>query len=101
MALTTTPLGRSVPGNLARVRTVIAADASYPTGGYTITPALFGFQFLGHAVAVSFAAIPVGCAEYVYNEATGKLQFLVSAGTEVTNGTSLVGTLINMEGYGN
>lgn len=101
MALTSTILGRTVPGNLARVRSVLIADSSYPTGGYTVPAILFGFQYLGHAVAISFAAIPVGCSEFVYNETTGKLQFLIAAGTEVTNGTSLVGTQVNMEGYGN
>ena len=101
MALTPVVLGSTVPGNLRRTRIVVAADASYPTGGYLPTPAMFGFQYLAHYVAVSFATIPVGCAEFVNNEATGKLQFLVAAGTEVANAASLAGTQVNLEGYGN
>ena len=101
MALTATALGSAVPGNLRVSRITVALDASYPTGGYTITPALFGFQFLDHAVVTTFTGVPVNCGEFAFNEVTNKLIMLTSAGVQVTAATSLVGTSVNIEGYGN
>lgn len=102
MAVTATILGRAVPGNLARVRAVITGDTSYPTGGYLITPALFGFQFLGHAVCTGLSSIGgtvVGDA--VFNEATNRLLFVSPAGTEVANATNVSTITVNLEGFGN
>jgi hypothetical protein len=46
MALSTVLGVRYVPGNTFEVPLDITFDASYPTGGYTINPASFGFQVL-------------------------------------------------------
>lgn len=102
MALTPTVLGSSVPGNLRRTRIVVALDNSYPNpAGYAFTPAMFGFQFLAHVVVIGFATVPVNCGEFVYDEVANKLQMLTSAGVLVANAVNLVGTSLNVEGYGN
>lgn len=101
MAITAVVLGSSVPGNLRRTRIVVTLDSSYPTGGYQLTPAMFGFQFLSHCVPICFTGVPVNCGEFALDETASKLIMLTSAGAQVTNATSLVGTFVNVEGYGN
>lgn len=85
---TTTPFDtRNLALSLARnheVRGTIKADSSYPTGGYTVSPAKFNlFQVAG--VLVEDAN---GYAVY-YNKTTDKFQFFSSGGTEVVNTTDL------------
>lgn len=78
----------------------LVADASYPTGGYSIPLATFGLgriQWTEEQIKV-----PVAGAQYaVYNTTTNKLQFFVTAGTEVANATSLVGLTAIVTAYGN
>jgi len=101
MALTSTILGQAVPGNLRRVRIVVTGDSSYPTGGYSITPALFGLQYLGHAVCTGPVAGSAVAADAALNQTTNKLLFLAPAGTEVTAATNVSAISFNVEGYGN
>lgn len=103
MALTSTILGSSVPGNLRRARIVVTGDTSYPNpAGYTITAALFGFQYLAHAVLIGPNQVNgtvVGDASF--NEATNALHFVAPSGSEVANATNVSAISFNMEGYGN
>ena len=102
MALVATNLDSAVPGSLRVKRITIALDNSYPNpAGYTLTAALFGFQYLHHAVVLGFVGVPVLCGEYAFNSATNNLQMLTSAGVLVANAVNHVGTSLNVEGYGN
>lgn len=101
MAITSLVLGSAVPGNLRRVRAVVTGDSSYPTGGYTITPALFGLQFLGHAVCTGPVGASTVAADAALNQTTNKLMFLAPAGSEVTAATNVSTISFNVEGYGN
>jgi hypothetical protein len=101
MAITATIIGSAVPGNLRRVRAVVTGDTSYATGGYTITPALFGFQFLGHYVVVGPTGASTVAAEAAQNPANGKLLFLAPSGSEVTAATNVSAVSFYLEGYGN
>lgn len=101
MALTSTILGRAVPGNLARVRAVITGDSSYTTGGYTVTPALFGFQYLAHAVCTGPVGASTVAADAALNQTTNKLIFLAPSGAEVAAATNVSAISFNVEGYGN
>lgn len=44
MALTLSTLDSIVPGSRRSIHLTVAFDASYPTGGYAITPAQLGLQ---------------------------------------------------------
>lgn len=46
MAVSVTPVTRTVPGAAFRTTTKIAGDNSYPTGGYALTPQQLGFSSL-------------------------------------------------------
>lgn len=96
MALTapSVPSASFVPGSRRHVITPVSADNSYPTGGYVPAPSLFNLTQIDWWLPIAFGAIPVGCAEFVKNSSTGKLQFLIAAGTEVTAATSLTGTSV-------
>lgn len=62
----------------------ITGDTSYPTGGYAITPAVFGlttFDFVLVPSANGYGA--------TYNATTGKIVVYASANTEVTAATNL------------
>jgi hypothetical protein len=43
MAVTLTQIKRNVPGDSFETVTQVAGDASYPTGGYPITPQALGY----------------------------------------------------------
>ena len=101
MALTSTILGSAVPGNLRRVRATVTGDSSYPTGGYTLTPATFGLQFLGHYVVIGPTGASTVAAEAAQNPANGKLLFLAPSGAEVTAATNVSAVSFYVEGYGN
>jgi hypothetical protein len=101
MAITSVVLGQAVPGNLRRVRAVVTGDSSYPTGGYTITPALFGLQYLNHAVCTGPVGGSAVASDAALIQTTNKLLFLAPAGTEVTAATNVSAISFNVEGYGN
>lgn len=62
----------------------ILGDASYPTGGYTMTPSIFGMTAVH-----GFISGTASNSNTVVNNA-GKLQFFVSStGAEVANTTNL------------
>jgi hypothetical protein len=79
---------------------VITGDTSYPTGGYTLTPALFGYTTLTGAIAHCLVGIPTNAAGFSFNPATLKLQLLTTAGVEVAAAVnvSTVSVLISGEG---
>ncbi len=43
MAVSTVAVRKTVPGDAIRTTTKITGDASYPTGGYLLTPQALGF----------------------------------------------------------
>lgn len=53
----------------------VVADGAYPTGGYPVTPAMFGLTAI---FAIVPAPTPDG-AHVSYDAAAGKLKYLVSA----------------------
>lgn len=62
----------------------VTGDASYPTGGYAITPAIFGLTTFDFVLVPSAKGYGAN-----YNDATGKIVVYASAGTEVTAATNL------------
>lgn len=90
MALSSTPIagpaGVAQPGgDTRRAFALVTFDASYPTGGYAVSPSLFGLtQIAALDANPSSAAHPV-----VWNPATGKLQVFTAQGTEVADTTDI------------
>lgn len=75
------------------------ADASYPTGGYSIPLSTFGLGAI--AWTEEDIKTPVAGAQYaVFNRTTNKLQYFVTAGTEVPNATVLTGLTTLVTAYG-
>jgi hypothetical protein len=115
MALTATIVQRIDgigPGRYVVIKAV--GDTSYPTGGYPVTPALFGFSsFISDGlgtglppVAGSYGVLSdamVPTASYYSNlvAATGNLQLLaVATGAEVTSATNVSAFQCYLEAYG-
>lgn len=91
MAATITPAagaaGVETPaGSYRRAFFTITPDASYPTGGYPLTPGQFGLVSI---IAVDANPSQGAGHPVVYNVSTGKLQYFTSGGTEVANATNL------------
>lgn len=89
-----------------RFRTVsITLDASYPTGGYAISPALLGFTSRIDGIVASTAGNTTGVT-VGWNPATGKLQAYVSNGAspallaEAPNTTALTGQIVQGIAWG-
>lgn len=80
------------PGNERMVINTVTPDNNYPTGGYPITPAMFGLSIIKFIIADTSDN---GSGAYVipkYRYAAGKLQYVtITAGAlaEVNNGTDL------------
>jgi hypothetical protein len=70
--------------NFGTISGQVTLDASYPTGGYAVTPAKFGFKTLA---GVLFEE-PNGYS-LMYNRTTDKVQVYSAAGTEVVAATNL------------
>ncbi len=115
MALSATVLQQTDGvGPYRQVTIKVTGDASYPTGGYAVTPALFGGRSfapsgpIGGAnqgpppVAGSYAICGdcVGNPYAVINPANGNLQlFVATTGVEVANTTSETGYSAILEAY--
>lgn len=97
MALTITGTGPDVAapvdeGNMKSIFVDVTGDASYPTGGYAITPQNLGFNTIIYCASGTIS--PQG---YVpcWNQSTQKLQFFTSNGAgpaalaEVPNTTNI------------
>lgn len=92
----------------------VTGDASYPTGGYAVTPALFGGRMFapsgpigganqGPPPTVGSWSILGDCSGNPYaviNPANGNLQlFVATTGVEVANATSETGYSAILEAY--
>jgi len=81
----------SIGGRFQSVTTV-TLDASYPTGGYTVTPASLGLP-AGFVDVIDANTGPDSGFLVTYNIATNKMQAFVGAAgaadTEVANATNL------------
>lgn len=99
MAASSTKYNDAVPG-AERFRDVdIALDNNYPTGGYAVTPALFGVNTITAFQLGGWTAVPAGghaSNQPVYNRATGKIQVFGPTG-EVAAATSLTGFVVQAE----
>jgi hypothetical protein len=89
----------------------VTGDSSYPTGGYAVTPALFGFSAfatdgLGTGLPPTLGAYQViadlqGATFSVMNPANGNLQFFVqTTGLEVANATNVSAVNILLQAFG-
>lgn len=83
-----------VPGDRRRKRFRVTGDASYPTGGYPVTPANCGFSTqIDYLDIVNDGAGPAGAvanASWFWNTVTQKLQIMVpSTGAEIANATDV------------
>lgn len=96
MAITVTPLSAAVSGGLGTIGGrkvwigVVALDSSYPTGGWTVDPTLFGMVQIDQ---ILFAAMsPVSTSLVRFTPAaggTGKVQaFVATTGAETANATN-------------
>ena len=84
------PRNQAITNDRPRNRFTLAADNSYPTGGYAITPAQLGFASQIDYLDIVNENISAWSASW--NKATQKLQFLgMSTGAEVANNTNLAG----------
>ena len=83
-----------VPGDRRRKRIRITGDASYTSGGYQVTAAMFGFSTQIDYIDISNdgagASGALGNASWFYNTVTQKMQIIVpSTGNEIGNGTDV------------
>lgn len=62
----------------------VTGDDSYPTGGYPITPAIFGLTTFDTVLVPSSSGYTAN-----YNAATGKIVVYASANTQVANAVDL------------
>lgn len=102
MAATYNILDTAVQGN-QQVKTVqMFFDTSYPTGGYTLTPAMLGLSkvtFATPALAIGFATNTLAFA-VIWNNVTNKVQVYWTGGTvgtafaEVTAATNLTAAIL-------
>ncbi len=94
-----------VPGDRRRKRVRITADANYLTGGYQLTPAMFGFSTQIDYVDISNdsggPSGAVGNLSWYYNTVTQKLQLIVvSTGVELANAQTAALCAIDVVGEG-
>jgi hypothetical protein len=102
MALTSTPLLKwNLQPSEALSIVVLTGDASYPTGGYPVTPALFFLTAFASTSDFQLQAPPTfapyllgadgqGGTYATINQANGNLQLFVSStGAEVANATNV------------
>jgi hypothetical protein len=112
MAITGVPIQvlRSVGAEDYRI-TKVTGDTAYPTGGYPITPALFGFSAfandgIGNGIppTVGYYSVVsdlVNTPYSVINPANGNLQLFVTAtNVEVANGTTAAGYSACLSAFG-
>lgn len=74
------------PGNRRRVSVILVGDASYPTGGSTISPALLGLSAIDH---VSVGLNVAGSHIYVWDAVNSKLKGFSALSTEIVNATDV------------
>lgn len=100
MALTKTTLSslRSTGDRRAAVLLVVG-DASYPTGGWALTPADFGLGVIDW-VEPTVQIAPAAAATVQYDKTNSKLKAFTSAGVEVANAVSLVLLTVQVTAYG-
>jgi hypothetical protein len=94
-----------VPGDRRRKRIRITADTNYLTGGYQLTPAMFGFSTQIDYVDISNdgcgAPGAVANLSWFYNTVTQKMQLIVvSTGAELGNGQTAAGCTADIVGEG-
>lgn len=102
MAVTLAPLAGlpgtpTVPGSIRAIYLKVTFDASYPTGGYAITPTQLGF-----ASQIVFIDPNIGDAAHlpVWNVATQKLQVFTAQGAEVANTTDIHTNFCYVQAFG-
>lgn len=88
MALTYTNKQSTVIGDRVEVSATYTGDASYTTGGYSITPATFDLDSIDHVIATLAPVTAAGLAWF--NDTTKKLMLGTAlTGTEVSNATNV------------
>lgn len=112
MALSSSIVAQYYSGSEKLVTIKVTGDSSYPTGGYAVTPALFGFNAFAPSADGIGAAVPVAGAYSILgdaqgnpysgiNPANGNLQlFVATTGAEVASATSETGTSVYLEALG-
>lgn len=95
----------TVPGARERKRIRLTADNNYLTGGYQLTPAMFGFAFqIDYVDLVNDSQGATGAVanlSWFYNTLTQKMQLIVvSTGVELANAQSAAGCSIDLVGEG-
>lgn len=74
------------PGNFRDQFVRITFDTSYPTGGYSLTPALCGMYYLNHVLTNGITEAGRGCVPIRQSDGTWKLKlYVTSTGAEVAN----------------
>lgn len=112
MALSSVILQQLHQGSEKLVTIKVTGDASYPTGGYAVTPALFGLVAFAPSADANGPNVPVAGSYAItadlqgnpysgVNPANGNLQlFVATTGAEVANTTNETGTSVLLEAYG-
>ncbi|MGH7744114.1 MAG: hypothetical protein ACREQ5_04745 [Candidatus Dormibacteria bacterium] len=78
----------------------ISCDASYPTGGYSVNPYLFGLNLIKFII-VPAALVPGGVVAYlIWNETTNLLQAFNQTGAEIANTTDLHTVIVSVIIFG-
>jgi hypothetical protein len=102
MAATTAIVKRGASGDLFDRLVDVTLDASYPAGGYPLTPQQLGFGLNGSIVFVDGAASKTGGWEAGWDYTNGKLQVFDSSGAasaamhEVAPATVLTGVVVRL-----
>lgn len=112
MAVTVTKLGVNFPpGDKFYVTNTLALDASYPAGGYILTPATFGLSGLRRIVNIEPSSLPAAATwaywivpTYNQDGTIASVAFhlaVVSTGVEVGTGVNVSTATYNFVVEGN
>lgn len=105
MAITITspdgsPVASAVPGTSRRSRLTVTFDASYPTGGYVLTPTLVGLTTIESVLTDGTTITGGKPVATVQSGGAWKLKVFSAIGTEVANAASLAGDSVQCEAVG-
>lgn len=90
MAITVAILNNTVAGQNRVVTATVTLDTSYVSGGYALTPSLFGLYAVPLFVDVEYP----NCH---WVQSTNKLMVRDANGTEVASGTNVSGIVANVK----
>jgi hypothetical protein len=83
-----------VPGNVKEVHVLVTMDSSYPTGGYSVTPATFGLDEEILEVIAAESSCGAGVLYIPSAANAGKLKVFCAVQTEASSTGNLSGLTV-------